>query len=227
MGLPRFYIESLTSGLIELSGDEARHASGARRLRVGDGVELFNGLGGVAAAEITEISSRRVYLQVSEITQQIKPENLPEIAVAVPKGKRLQTMVEKLTECAIGVIQPIKFDRSVSEGGEPEKKWERWAIEACKQCRRNWLPEIRQAIKLSDFLQQTTSDLFLADISGSRPEFAPGRTSCCIIGPEGGLSEQEFTLCAAAGVRNIRLGTHILRTETAAIAYATLAGAER
>lgn len=224
MGLPRFYAQGLSAGMLELDAAEARHASGARRLRVGDEVELFDGLGNFALGAMRQISSRQVIVECGSVMQDAAPVNCNTVAVAVPKGKRIQVMVEKLTELGIGVIQPVIFERSVSEGGDPESKWSRWAVEACKQCRRNWLPRIEPALKLEDFLGGCEDALLVADAEGERIEFDSGRNYACVIGPEGGLSAAELELCLKHGARKFRLGGHILRTETAAMAFAAVVG---
>lgn len=227
MSMPRFYTRHLREGVVELEGDEAHHATGARRLRQNDKVEIFDGEGNSGSAIITGIAASRIYLHCDKLQSEAVDAHLPEAAVAVPKGKRLQVMVEKMTECGIGVIQPVIFQRSVSEGGEPESRWQRWTVEACKQCGRNRLPDIRPALTLPEYLRSLSGTLLIADQQGGRPHIKANERYCCVIGPEGGLTEQEFTLCAAAGALPVRLGKYIMRTETAATAFAVLAGAAK
>lgn len=223
MAIARFYLKSISQGLNELSEDEARHAAGAKRMRVGESVALFDGMGGSAFGEIVEVSSRKVTVNAERTKFQEKPKPKIEVAVAVPKGKRLQFMVEKLTELGVDRITPVIFNRSVAEGGgDPTKKWSRWAIEAAKQSGRCWLPDISAPVKLSDFLQAKPSTLYLADDKGDsacKVLDSEQDSFSCLFGPEGGLSEDEFALCESHGCIKISLGRNILRIETAAIAY--------
>lgn len=229
MGLPRFFAPVLTPGLVELEPQEAEHAAGARRLRAGDEVEVFDGRGGVGCGVLLE-AGRRLAVEVAQVRQDPERTLRLTVAVAVPKGKRLQMMVEKLTELGVDEIRPVRFERSVAEGGDPVSKWGRWAVEAAKQCRRNRLPVIAPLQDFSDFLRGADPEaLILADAGGDRAErlwsgASSGRLAC-LIGPEGGLSPAEFSACEDKGIRKIRFGGHVLRIETAALAFCAVAQA--
>ncbi len=227
MGLPRFYAPVLLTGRIDLEPQEAEHASGARRLRAGDEVEVFDGRGTVGTGRLLE-AGRTLAVELQSLRHDPESALRLTVAVAVPKGKRLQMMVEKLTELGADEIRPVRFERSVAEGGDPVSKWGRWAVEAAKQCRRNWLPKLHPLQDFHDFLRGTDpSTLWLADAAGDVPHGGqPGLTNSrltCLIGPEGGLSPAEFAACEARGVRKIRLGGNVLRIETAALAFCAVA----
>lgn len=229
MSQPWFYAPDLHSGEQELAPEEAGHAAGARRLRAGEEVALFDGRGRVGYGALTGVSAKRVTVLIDRLEEQLPGVRLT-VAVAVPKGKRLQMMIEKLTELGVSVIQPLRFARSVAEGGaDPVNKWGRWTIEAAKQCRRARLPEILPLLDFSAYAAQmmknNASSVFLADAEGVSPAalLADVADPVCLIGPEGGLSPEEFALCAAAGWQRLRLGCHVLRIETAALAFCSAA----
>lgn len=254
MAVARFYSPLIQPGEITLGEDEAAHAAGARRLRTGEAVELFDGRGNIGEGEILRIDRRAVVVAVRTLCAQPRP--LPPVTVftAVPKGKRLPFMIEKLTELGVSRIQPLHFARSVAEGGDPVGKWPRWALEAAKQAHNPWLPEILPALTFAEFADNLAAlpalaraAIFLADAQGESPFSAlaavrdgnsdsknrgsaddcgnmPGMPGlACVIGPEGGLSPEEFARCGELGLRRLRLGGNILRIETAALTFCALA----
>lgn len=232
MAAPRFYAPQLAEGRMELEPQEAEHASGAKRLRAGDEVEVFDGCGQVGSGVLLE-AGRSLAVEVQRLWREEPAEVRCSVAVAVPKGKRLQVMVEKLTELGVARIQPVRFARSVAEGGDPVSKWGRWTVEAAKQCRRAWLPEIAAPVSFADFIAATDPHrTVLADADGETPPvllhaLRGNPEVVCLVGPEGGLTPEEFAACDAAGVRRLRLGEHILRIETAALAFCACASAWR
>ena len=151
MSLPRFYHEPLRPGELTLEPAEARHAAGARRLGAGDQVELFDGQGQVAIATLLPTEARRarsgaLRVLVSEVSRAPPPSAQLTLIVAACKGPRLTWMVEKCTELGVARILLADFERSVVRVGEAHlDKLRRTAIEACKQCRRAWLPELAGA----------------------------------------------------------------------------------
>lgn len=225
-----------------LTAEEAHHAAASRRLGTGTAVTLFDGGGNWGAGIIAAAARHSLTVTVGEICRQPAPDNIIEIAVALPKGKRWQFLVEKLTELGAAAITPVKFARSVVSGSDPENA-ERWAREACKQCRRAAVPRINPEISLGAWLaaaeketpgasspsgEEKTAAVFLAAPEGQRPgtffqDARPGPRKCaCIIGPEGGLTPEENAQCLAAGALPLALGPHILRIETAGIAAAAV-----
>lgn len=262
MAVARFHSPLIQPGETVLSEEEAAHAAGARRLRTGEAVELFDGRGNIGEGEILRIDRRAVVVAVR--TLRTLPCPLPPVTVftAVPKGKRLPFMIEKLTELGVSRIQPLHFTRSVAEGGDPVSKWPRWALEAAKQAHNPWLPEILPALTFAEFADaladlppSARKTIFLADAQGESPfsalavaREAPACESAtasanetntedrreradgadmpglaCVIGPEGGLSPEEFARCEELGLRRLRLGGNILRIETAALAFCAMA----
>lgn len=213
-------------GLFLLEGPEAHHLARVRRVPVGADVTLFCGDGLDYPAVVTGTHRRGVELQVAApIANPREWGHRLLAAVPLPKADRSSFLVEKLTELGITELQPLLTDRSVvtPRDGKTEKL-RRTAIEACKQCQRSVVPLIREPCPLSEFLAlpELPAARFVADFAG-RPWSKPApQDTAFLVGPEGGLTDEERTAAANAGFQPVRLGSRVLRVETAAIALATL-----
>lgn len=225
MGIPTFYHPDLdqNSHQVPLSADEAAHALRSRRLTIGQKVKLLNGKGLIAQAEISDIEQRAVRVTIAELNQADPPATCLTIAAAVPKGDRQRFMVDMLTQLGVSEIIPVTFEHSVTRyRPKMHDKWQRWAIEACKQSQNPWLPVIDEGIALSDLVKIAADRLVYADLSGKPASSFNDQFSAPIVlvGPEGGFSDGELSLFAAANLPSIQTSDHILRTETAAVTLA-------
>lgn len=222
MAVPRFYLPALRDGASTLTGPEAHHLLHVRRLKPGDEIELFDGLGHSATATITETGRKEVSLEVGAIHSDEPGASLLSLAVAFPKPDRARWMVEKLTELGVTSLIPLLTERSASSG-KPLRvdKLQQYVIDACKQCGRNRLLVIEPPIPLADFTANSSGQLQLADPRGSRPATITEPTTV-LIGPEGGFTEAERASALEAGATSVTFGQHVLRVETAAIAAACL-----
>jgi 16S rRNA (uracil1498-N3)-methyltransferase len=229
---PRFYCPAL-SGTPTLDGDELHHLHQVRRLGLGDQVELFDGRGGLALCTVAALGKRSAAFQVVRASVAAPPERRLTIATAVPKGPRMDTLVEKVTELGVAAIWPITAERSsVSDcGAEKQRGWQRRAVEACKQSGLLWLPEISEPQTLAEAVAAIKGSHFdLVLVADPSPEATPvlavlaaGKAAAAIIafvGPEGGFTDAERAALLAAGAAPVRLTPTILRIETAAIALA-------
>lgn len=229
-----FYAENLDSGAVLLSEQEAQHAVKARRLCLDAEITLFDGRGKIATAIITQIEKKKVIATIREIVNIPPPNKNIEIATAIPKGKRWQFLVEKISEIGATTITPLQFTRSVVVNSEIANA-QRWSCEACKQSRRAFLPIINEQVTLAQLLQQRknmNTVLLLCDADGENwcdlttriasSKNAMPQNYACIIGAEGGLTEEEIAKCASVNCHRLKLAPNILRIETAAIAATTL-----
>ena len=225
----RFYVESIHTGQVSLSGDQAHHALHVLRLGVGDSVVVFDGGGRSAPARIFSAGRSDVVLTVDEqLVLADRPDPLIELAFAIPRGKRIDWLVEKATELGVSVLQPIGCTRSVvrDEAGAKQDRWRGHCIAAARQCELDFLPELRPIRSLADYLGDCSTDLKLmgevgpdADtLFGALSTWQPGRTISLLIGPEGDLTEDERAAATRNGFSPIHFGHTILRVETAAIA---------
>lgn len=222
-----FYCPDLASdsGHVVLSGEEARHAAGARRLRVGDELSLFDGRGTVARAAITEIAerSRTLTLRVEERSQMPRLRTAVHLACALPKGDRQSVLLDTCTQLGMRSFTPLECERSVVKPSEGARtRWERICLEACKQSRQAYLPAIHAAAAPGEIAAATQGQLWIAHPGGKSPgallSQAGSEAITIMIGPEGGFTDAEVAQALDRGAVPVGLGPAILRIEAAAVA---------
>jgi len=212
---------------VELDADRAHYLGRVLRLRPGADLTLFDGSGVEYAAVIRRLQKDRAVLEVGKPSTPVTESPLSiRLVQCVARGERMDFVVQKATELGVREIQPVLSDRSVVrlDGERAAKRvehWKRVAVSACEQSGRNRVPGIGAAVELAAFLA-APSDAALrvtlsprgADRLSRVPGPKEGRVEL-LVGPEGGLSEDEIRASAAAGFRAFSLGPRILRTETA------------
>jgi len=219
--------------MIRIEGPEAHHAR-VKRLARGDAVELLNGEGLVVRGEVAGEPARGraeplLELAVHEAAHHPPPSPRVEVCAAPPKGARLETMVDMLSQVGAARFCPLTTARSVVEPGEGKlERLTRIAVESAKQCGRAWLLEITRPMDFEEALSAEDARLLIADVSGdalgeSAGAFAgAGRPLRVLVGPEGGWTEEELGRARAAGASVVRLGPYTMRIATAAIVAAGL-----
>jgi len=228
--MARFFLApDCWGGTAALTGDEAKHAAQVLRARRGDRITVFDGAGRSAAAEILEVSKSEIRLSLGEVIQ--RPPLRPRIhlAQAVPKGKTMDLIVQKAVELGVASIQPLITRRTVvqvdpDEAGRKSSKWQRVALEACKQCGQDLLPVVEPARSFAEWLRQGSPGLkVIASLfPGSRPlrdvlrSVERPEDITLLVGPEGDFTPEEGEAALAASYLPARLGEIILRAETAA-----------
>jgi len=233
----RFFAESIAGAVVELPATEARHALHVLRLRGGEVVEVFDGAGGVAAGRLQPAGKKAAFVTIDERRREDRPQPPVTLAFAVPKGKRLDCLLESAVPLGVSRFAPVVFERSVAGKEVSEAGRQRWAgicLAAAKQCGASHLPEIAEPATLKNFLAAATDGLrILGDPDGAaspREALAaasPGVAVTILIGPEGGLTDAERSAAAAAGFLAVKLGGLTLRIETAALALLAVVQALR
>lgn len=203
----------------ELSSDDAHHLFRVMRLRDGEPVTVSDGAG---QWRLTHVAGQAL-VPAGEVLQEPTPPPLT-IASAIPKGDRLEWMVQKLTELDVSEIVLLHCARSAvrwdqAKAARQLPRLERVAREASMQSRRVWLPTLTGPVAFDAIAARV--DAVIADPSGTplTPSAATTTRSgrfTVIIGPEGGLTDDEL----AAGPALVSLGARILRVETAALVAA-------
>lgn len=233
---PMFFCEELASIEAEgvLSAQESRHASGSRRLRPGDSICLFDGAGNLAVATVSASQQRRsLAFTIKERSSQAKPASRFVVASAVPKGDRQNTLLDMLTQLGVTDFQPVIFEHSTWRQTTLPDRWQRVLLEASKQSRRPWLPQLHGPVKLKRLIEQlrACSQCFVADRGGeSIQSLQPieATVDCTIvIGPEGGYSTTEREQLQSLNARTISVAENVLRVEAAAIAATAVVMASR
>jgi 16S rRNA (uracil1498-N3)-methyltransferase len=225
----RLFCPEISTGLVDLSRAESHHAVDVLRLAVGEAVELFDGAGHVGHGQIEAAARRKVSVRVHEVLRYPFEFRLRlTLAVAMPKAQRQAFLIEKCTELGVWEIWPITTARAVVRpSAAAGAKWSRWAGEACKQCRRSWVPRIATPASFADSLARSGS-FDARCICHPQPDAPPirrfladrpaGTNVLVWIGPEGGWTDEELVQAQDAGVTSVRLAPTVLRTETAAMA---------
>ena len=232
MSLPVHWVESLAGigpgDLVEVEGDEAHHAVAVRRLRAGEPLALTDGAGTTVTGVVGATGKRRLTVAVEGVTTAPEPEPRVTVVQALPKGDRGELAVEVLTEVGVATVVPWAASRSVAvwRGDRAEKSLARWrstAREAAKQARRAWFPGVEPMVTT----EQACSLVGAADLAVVLHEDAsaclaaldvPVRGSVVVVvGPEGGLTDDEVAAFAAAGAHAVHLGDEVLRTSTAGV----------
>lgn len=219
----RFYTpDVLRPGDYQLTGPDAHHLAAVRRVGVGERVTLFNGDGFEYPAEVLGVAKKAVSLLVGNPIPTDRERAHPLwIASALPKGDRLDFLIEKLTELGVTRFVPLVTEQSVVRP-KPDavEKYERMVVEASKQCGRNVLMAIDPPTAWEAFAKRT--DLPAAKLilhpSGSAAKWDANQPAVIAVGPEGGFTEKE---AATRGWTPVSLGPTILRIETAAVAAAS------
>jgi 16S rRNA (uracil1498-N3)-methyltransferase len=221
----RYYVNCpLQPGLVEVTGPEGRHLAAVCRVRVGDAVCLFNGDGHEYRAEVVEVARRAVTARIlSSATPERELGFRLEVAAPLPRGDRVQFLIEKLTELGATVFVPLRTERSVVHPRDAKvEKLQRYVIEASKQCGRNVLMGLEPIADWRTYCQRTDlpQGRWLAHPGSESFPDAESRDSVVAVGPEGGFTHDEVATARTAGWSAVGLGPRILRIETAALVLA-------
>lgn len=210
-----------------LAEAETHHAGASRRIRVGDTIGLIDGRGIRASAVVETVARRTLTFTVGERRSVPPPRPSIVVASAVPKGERFRTLIDMLSQIGVAAIVPLHCERStVKPRRSSGERWRRIAIEACKQSRNPFVPEIAEPVNVRDSLARIgeADAVVYADAGGGAlsPFIALQGDLHLYVGPEGGFTDGEKSLLAERGARAVGFGDNILRVETAAVAGAVL-----
>ncbi len=215
-----------------ISGEEAEHAVRVKRIAIGEQVGLMDGAGVIATASVTAASrggGRRsgpqLELLIGARREVAYPGATPivEVMTAVPKGSRVDELVEQLSQVGAASWSPLQAERGVVEPRDAKlARLERIARESAKQCGRAWVMRIGPRVGFAGALgAQGRMRIIVADATGVEWAVAgspPPGVVRLLVGPEGGWTNEELAAARAAGAEVIRFGPHVMRIETAAVA---------
>lgn len=222
--------------IIELTGDEGRHAVSVKRTSVGEQIELVDGHGTRAVITVTGVSGKDRLTGVVDCAAN-EPASRPTVTViqALPKAARSELTVDLLTQAGADVIVPWQAGRSVANWGKKQDKglakWRAAARAAAKQSRRSRIPEITPVgdqAAVAALIQAAPLALMLhEDATGKITDqpVAQADSVVLIIGPEGGISPAELDAFTTAGAHPVRLGPEVLRTASAGMVALAALGA--
>ncbi len=239
--MPRFFLSAGGSenGFFVISGEDAKHISFSLRMRHGERITVCDGEGNDYDCVITNLDGQTVTAEILEKRPSVaEPPNRIRLYQSVPKGDKLDYIVQKAVELGVSEIVPVYSARCIVK---PDPKSEekrlarlsRIATEAAKQCGRGIIPKILPHMRYADALRGAGEGCFLCyedEKSYSLKEYLQTKNTGSLsffVGPEGGYDPGEVRLAAECGIPSVRLGNRILRCETASgfvlscITYAT------
>ncbi len=232
MRLSRFYLPAhyQLGKTLTLNKEQAHYALTVLRLKDGRLVEVFDGQGQQALARINLTSRRTADITIEEVSSPDTESPLnTTLCQAISKGDRMDYTIQKCVELGINSIQPLitqNCDIKLSEERlvKKQQQWQQIAISACEQSNRNTLPTILPHLLYKDWLQEIeTREGFVLNPNAKQGlkqvnDSIKNKPLHLLIGPEGGLSEEEIKQAIKLGLTDIQLGKRILRTETAGVA---------
>jgi 16S rRNA (uracil1498-N3)-methyltransferase len=236
VSLAVFLADDLTVDRVRLRGAEGRHAAGAKRLRPGEVVELVDGRGTRARCVVVDVGRDEVVLEVQHRTAEPEPEPRLVVVQALAKGERGELAVELMTEVGVDAVVPWAAARCVVEwkgerGERALRRWRSTARAAAKQARRSRVPEVTDAATTREVVERLADAEVALVLHEEADEPLTGAVLSAVgevvlvVGPEGGLTDEELRGFVQVGAHTVRLGPTVLRTSTAGAAAAAVVSA--
>ncbi len=227
---PRFFTENISENAAVVTGDDARHILSVLRMRAGELAVLCNGHGTDILAELSSADGSRCEFRILEESPNLAEPNIHvRLFQAMPKGDKMDFIVQKAVECGASEIVPIFTKRCVSRPDEKSlakklPRWQKIAYEASKQCGRGIVPTVGEAVdfsKLKTLISPENTGILFYECSDTPLKTAVtefGTNIDIVIGSEGGFERSEADELIGLGFASVSLGKRILRCETAPIA---------
>lgn len=207
----------LSKEVLEITGEIAKQMALVLKLKIGEKIELSDGKGISAIAEIAKIDKKSVNVKILEIIKNKSTDKNTTLYCAILKKENFELVVQKATECGISKIVPIISERTIKTGLNLERL-QKIAKEASEQSGRNTVPEISMPTKFEEAIKNIKGESILFDISGkSIPSGSTAEKINIWIGPEGGWTPDEIKKAKENNFSIASLGHLTLRGETAAI----------
>ena len=236
--MPRFFVKTqqINQPYIYIKNEDVNHIKNVLRKKVEDKIEVCNQETGDAyLCEIEQLDDNEILTKIIEKLNETETNIKIDIYQGLPKAEKMELIIQKSVELGVNSIIPISLKRCVVklEGKDQNKKIERWqkiAESAAKQCGRNIIPKIENIIKIKQFekLSKNYDSLIVAyenekeytlkqEIQKIKQSNKKELKIAVVIGPEGGLAEEEIETLKNYGANIVTLGKRILRTETVAL----------
>ncbi len=211
-----------------------RHLFDVLRVRRGERFAATDGEGGEVLLEVERAGRREIAARVVERkSREPGPGRAVTLAIAPPKGPRMDTAIEKSVECGVGRVIPLLTERTIVKTRSQSQRLERWrrvAVAAAVQSGRVWIPEVTAPRSLADVMHEAASGTLLlahpdedaVSVRAALADIRPGDPMVILIGPEGGFAPAEVEEGRRLGAVAVSLGPNRLRTETAAIVAVSL-----
>lgn len=237
----RFFVtpESVSGNMVLIDKEQSHHILKVLRLKSGDQVELFDGQGHVFSGILSRQENGGV---LAEIQNKVYHTNEPAVRVVlaqgIARGEKMDYLIQKAVEIGVSAIVPFVSERTVvvldqNKSQRKNDRWKKIAREACKQSKRNIIPEISPVIlwpqlltslqdKRAVILYEEEENIRLREILAGYKDDLKTRSITIIVGPEGGFTPDEIQMAKDRNISVAGLGSRILRTETAGLAAASI-----
>jgi 16S rRNA (uracil1498-N3)-methyltransferase len=238
--IPRIYSpDSLENKTIcELGPDNLKYLKQVMRLKQGERIYIFDGFGREFEAVIKSYSTKNVLIELGEIVPAAGREIRITLAQAMPKARKMDTIVKSASELGADVIIPFDAARSVSHIADEKSslkvaRWQKIAGEAARCCHSNNVAKVSKILSFTDMLSAASDDALrlifweeefqktIKDILTDQA-FAAKKDFFIAVGPEGGFSKDEIIRAKESGFLSVTLGRQILKVETAAAAIISI-----
>lgn len=228
--MPRFFVPPFSGEETAVTGEDGRHIARSLRMKVGEPLTLCDGLGTDYHCEITGFAGDEVFVRVVErAPSRSEPSVKVTVYQGLPKGDKMDAIVQKAVELGAWEIVPVLMRRSVSRPDakaavKKAARWQKIAEEAAKQSGRGILPQVLAPMEFSKAAERAAEagPVLLFYEGGGEPlkelVYPDSSQLSFFVGPEGGVAEEEAQLLTEMGAQVATLGPRILRTETAPLA---------
>jgi 16S rRNA (uracil1498-N3)-methyltransferase len=235
----RFYIdkEHIENNTVTIEGREARHLGNVLRMREQDSIHLFAVDGTVYTGTIVRKDAKRITVRIdTSCAAPVRDDSQIILAQAIPKGKKMDLIVQKATELGVTRIIPFSSLRTIARYDEQKehdrvRHWQQIAVESAKQSGTRHVPAVEGIVKFPDLLQRSFEGyvkIILWEEEKNcrlRQIFQSSRgehKTIFVVGPEGGFDAEEVVLARSRGFCAVSLGDSVLRTETVSMAVLSL-----
>jgi 16S rRNA (uracil1498-N3)-methyltransferase len=230
--LRRFFLDTPLATEMFIQGQDAHHISRVLRLQVGDTIVVVAPDGQVGTAQIKGLTIDQVILHLQEsIIEQKEAPVAVYLAQGLPKSDKMDYIVQKAVELGVKAVYPVQMEHSVVQYDLAKKnvrreRWQKLSVEAAKQCGRTLVPVIEPIQNLAELLAGLSEQIVVIMLYEGEAAHGlkqvlrekPATSYLLLVGPEGGFSAKEVTLCQEKGASIVTIGPRILRTETASLA---------
>ena len=241
--MPKFFVkqEQINGDIIIIQGQDVNHIKKVLRAKIGDELQICNSQNGENfLCDIKEIENEKILCKIKqEIEEKVESNIEVTIFQGLPKADKMEYIIQKSVELGVYDITPVEMKRCVVKLNEKDKnkkelRWQKISEVAAKQCGRDIIPQINKTINIKDICELIKKyDIVLVAYENEKEKTLKEQLKLLkeqteqkkdkvikigiVIGPEGGLEEQDVEILKENGAKIITLGKRILRTETVAL----------